>query len=234
MTEKKHILLTGTSRGLGLELARHYLESGFLVTGMSRSNADIDDKNYHHINCDIAIEPEVIASIKKLKRERGAIDVLVNNAGIASMNHFSLTPGHSVNSIFGTNVFASIILCREVGKIMIRQKRGRIVNLSTVAVPLSIEGEAVYSASKAALEQYTKVVSKELAPHGVTANIIGPSPIPTKLIENIPEEKIRKILDQQAIKKFASIEDITNVIDFFIDDRSKFITGQTIYLGGVS
>ena len=116
---------------------------------------------------------------------------------------------------------------------MMRQKKGRIINITTIAKPLNLEGEAVYVASKAAVEALTKIAARELAPFGITVNAIGPTPIPTDLIRNVPKEKIDKLLEMQAIKRFGEFKDVIYVIEFFIDEKSDFITGQIVYLGGV-
>lgn len=171
--------------------------------------------------------------IRATKKEFGRIDVLLNNAGIASMNHFLTTPYQTAQNIFNTNFFGTFLLSREVSKIMMRQKNGRIVNYTTVASAFRLEGEAIYAASKAAIENFTQTISKELAPHNITVNAIGPTPVKTDLIRTIPNKKIDDLLTKQAIKRFGTFDDIKNVIDFFIDDQSNFITGQIIYLGGV-
>jgi 3-oxoacyl-[acyl-carrier protein] reductase len=116
---------------------------------------------------------------------------------------------------------------------MMKSKKGSIVNYSTVAVPLDLEGEAVYAASKSAVESLTRVSSKELAPYGIRVNAIGPTPIPTDLIKAVPKNKIDELINDQAIKRMGKESDVSNVIDFFISPDSDFITGQVIYLGGV-
>ena len=116
---------------------------------------------------------------------------------------------------------------------MQKNKFGRIINFSTVAVPLNLEGEAIYASSKCAVEQFTKIFSKEVSSMGVTVNLIGPTPIQTDLIKAVPKVKIDDLLEQQAIKRLGEFEDVINVIDFYIKKESNFITGQTIYLGGV-
>ena len=116
---------------------------------------------------------------------------------------------------------------------MQKNKFGRIINFSTVAVPLNLEGEAIYAASKAAVASLTKILAKEFASFGITVNAIGPTPIKTDLIKSVPDEKIKKLINAQAIKRFGSFQDTVNVIDFFINEKSDFITGQIIYLGGI-
>ena len=160
------------------------------------------------------------------------IDVLVNNAGILSTNLVLLTPLSSVEAVFRTNFVGTFLFSREVAKCMVRNKYGRIINFSTVAIPLKIEGESIYIASKSAIEKFTQTLAKEVARFNITCNCIGPTPIETDLIKSISKESIQKILENITIKRLCQFEDITNVTDFLMDRASSYITGQTIYLGG--
>jgi 3-oxoacyl-[acyl-carrier protein] reductase len=159
---------------------------------------------------------------------------LLNNAGIASMNHALLSTAATAQAIFATNFHGTFLFCREVAKTMVRQKAGRIVNFATVATPLRLEGESLYAASKAAVESFTQVLARELGPTGVTVNAVGPTPVPTDLIKSVPKAKMDALLARQAIRRFGAIDDVINVIDFFLSPHSGFITGQVIYLGGVN
>lgn len=230
----KVFLITGTRKGIGRDLAEYYLCKGHRVAGCSRGAKSIDHPNYLHWELDVADERAVALMVKEVQRSWSRIDVLVNNAGIASMNHFVLTPLSSVQSIFATNFFGSFLFCREVTKLMLRQKGGRIINFTTIATPLALEGEAIYAASKAAVENMTKVLAREVGNSGITVNAIGPTPVPTDLIKNVPKEKMDALLARQAIQRFGNFDDVANAIDFFIDDRSDFVTGQILYLGGVN
>ena len=109
-----------------------------------------------------------------------------------------------------------------------------LVNVSTIAVPMQLEGESLYAASKGAVETFTRVFAREVADFGITCNIVGPTPIETDLIRNVPKDKIGGILQRLAIKRLGRFEDVANVIDFFIRPESDYVTGQVIYLGGVS
>jgi 3-oxoacyl-[acyl-carrier protein] reductase len=158
---------------------------------------------------------------------------LINNAGIASMNHSLLTPLSTVQKVLNTNVVGTFLFCREAAKLMKHHDYGRIVNFTTVAVPLKLEGEAIYVASKAAVQALSEVLARELAEFGITVNGIGPVPIPTDLIRTVPQEKLDRILARQAIRRFGTFDDVANVIDFFLKRESGFITGQNLFLGGV-
>lgn len=228
------IIITGTRKGIGKELALYYLDNNHIVIGCSRGDSSIDNSNYRHFSLDVSDEKAVVSMIRSVKKEFGKIDVLLNNAGIASMNHFLTTSYETVKNIFSTNFFGTFLFSREVSKVMMKQKSGRIVNFTTIAAPLSLEGEAIYASSKSAIENLTQTISKELAPFNITVNAIGPTPIETDLIKAVPKDKIEDLLNKQTIKRFGTFEDIKNVINFFIDKKSDFITGQIIYLGGVN
>lgn len=227
------MVITGASKGIGRFLAERYLDDGWTVVGCSRSAADHAPTGYRHFCLDVADERAVVEMVRTVTGEFGRIDALVNNAGIASMNHLLLTPLQTVGKVFGTNVFGTFAFCREVGKAMLRKGYGRIVNFATVATPLRLEGEAVYAASKAAVESFTRVMARELGGNGITVNAVGPTPVDTDLVRGVPADKMRQLLDRQAIKRMGTMEDVSNVVDFFLRDESAFITGQVVYLGGV-
>lgn len=227
------IIITGTRKGIGRYLAEQYLEEGDIVYGCSRRICDIEHPNYHHTRLDVSDEAEVVSFVRNVYKNHKHIDVLINNAGCASMNHFLLTPYDTAKKVFNTNFFGTFLMCREVAKYMVKNKKGRIVNYSTVAVALNLHGELVYSASKAAIEQLTRVLADEIGESGITVNAVGPTPIDTDLIKNVPENKLQDLLSHQCIKRFGQFEDVKNVIDFFLKPESNFITAQTIYLGGV-
>ncbi len=228
------IVITGTSKGIGQALANYYLENGEIVIGCSRTESSIEHINYRHFFLEVNDEKAVIKMVRSIKKEFGKIDILLNNAGMASMNHILTTSVSSVEKIFATNFLGTFIFTREVSKVMMKQKYGRVVNYTTVASALRLEGEAIYAASKAAIENFTQTSAKELAPFNITVNAIGPTPVQTDLIKAVPKNKIDELLAKQAIKRFGKFDDIKNVIDFFISKKSDFITGQIIYLGGVS
>jgi len=227
----KTVLVTGASRGIGKAVARYYLEKGYFVLGMSRKlppDEIYEHAGYYHIYADLMLPHDIASYICAYD-----FDILINCAGVASMNHSLITPVDTISKIFCVNTISAMVLAREAAKKMLFKKWGRIINFSTCAVPMDIEGEAAYASSKAAVESLTKILAKEYASYGITVNCVGPNPVHTDLIQNVPKEKIKNVLERQAISRVSNFDDVINVCDFFISDRSDMITGQTIYLGGV-
>jgi 3-oxoacyl-[acyl-carrier protein] reductase len=227
-------LITGTRKGIGKFLSEYYVKQGHQVIGCSRGASDLNLHDYTHFELDVSDEKAVKNLFSHIRRDYGKLDNLINNAGIASMNHTLLTPLMTVNNILNTNVIGTFLFCREAGKLMTKKAYGRIINFTTVATPLQLEGEAIYAASKAAICSLTQILARELADYNITVNAIGPTPIETDLIRSVPKDKMSRLLARQAIARFGIFEDVANVIDFYIKSESNFITGQNIYLGGVS
>jgi len=227
------IAITGTRKGIGRYLAEVFLERGWHVAGCSRGASDLAHDRYSHFELDVCDERAVASMMRQVARTHGRLDGLLNNAGIASMNHAMLTPGSTMTRVFETNVFGTFLFCREAAKLMGRGKYGRIVNFATVATPLKLEGEAVYAASKAAVVSLTEVLAREFAPFGITVNAVGPTPVPTDLVGAVSEDKMTALIARQAIPRYGTMEDVLNVCDFFLRRESEFVTGQTLYLGGI-
>jgi 3-oxoacyl-[acyl-carrier protein] reductase len=148
------------------------------------------------------------------------------------MNHALLTPAATMAKLLAVNVQGTMLCSREAAKQLSKHRVGRIINFSTIAAAYDLEGEAAYVASKSAVAAYSRVLARELGERGVTVNVVAPNPIRTDLIAGVPEQKLQAIIDRQAIKRFGRFEDVLQVVDFFLDPKSEFVTGQTIYLGG--
>ncbi|MBI5375232.1 MAG: SDR family oxidoreductase [Candidatus Schekmanbacteria bacterium] len=233
MNDKQVMVITGTRKGIGKYLAQYYVKKGFIVFGCSRGPVDYELENYHHFCLDVCDEVKVKKMFSEIRKSCGSIDVLINNAGIASMNHILLTPLKTAENILKTNVLGTFLFSREAAKLMQKKKRGRIINFVTFAIPFKLEGEAIYAASKAAVATLTEVLGREFADFGITVNAVAPPAVKTDLIRGVPEEKLDKLLSRQAIHRYGECSEVANVIDFFIKPESDMVTGQIVYLGGV-
>jgi 3-oxoacyl-[acyl-carrier protein] reductase len=230
----KNILITGASRGLGKEVAEHFLNKEYNVIGCSRSGGDIEHPCYRHFQIDVSSPDQVSNLFFELRKEIKHLDAVINNAGIASMNAFALTPVDTFQKIFDVNVKGTFLFCQKALGLLKKSPNPRIVNMTTVAVPLQLEGESIYAASKSAVETMTRVLAKEFGYFGITCNAIGPSPIDTNLIKGVPKEKIAELVKRQAVKKMATPADVINLVEFYLRPESSMISGQVVYLGGIS
>lgn len=232
MPDGRRVLITGASRGLGLALARHHLGRGDRVTGVARGEAPLAHELYTHEQADVSNERDVERVVAGV-RARGGLDVVINNAGVACMNALALTTTEAARRVMDVSFVGTFLFTRAAVRLLRASACPRIVNLSSVAVPLRLEGEAAYAAAKAAVETFTRIAARELAPFGITCNAVGPSPVRTRLTEPVPEAAMQRLLQRQAIPRWGEADDVVNVVEFFLRPESAMVTGQVIYLGGV-
>lgn len=228
------MVITGTRKGIGRYLAESYARQGYIVEGCSRGAADWEAENYTHHQVDVADEKQVKTMVTSVAKRHGRIDVLLNNAAVASMNHVLLTPAKASNRMLEVNVTGTMLFCRDAAKVMMRRRYGRIVNFTTIVAPIALAGEAVYAASKSAVVTFTRILAYELGQWGITCNSFGATPIMTDMIRAVPQDKIDAVVNGLAIKRLGTVEDCANVCDFFISPKSDNITGQVVYLGGIT
>ena len=243
MSEKKLAVVTGAARGIGRAVVLKLLEQDRIVAGLD-INADqlkelesVVAQAGHTIitKCvDITDTQAFTEILESLADEHNGIGILINNAGITRDNLLLRMTDEEFDTVIAVNLRAAFVATRVAARSMVRNKFGRIINFATIATPLKMEGESVYAASKSAIESITKILAKEFSTYNITVNAIGPTPIYTDLIKNVPKEKMDSLLNMQTINRYGEFDDISNVIDFFLSDKSNFITGQVIFLGGVS
>lgn len=224
------IIVTGATRGLGRYCAEQLHSRGWRVVGLGRK----PDTNipFELRVADVSDPESLTAAFGDLRRNKN-VYALINAAGIASMNLVVTTPEKTVRRIIETNLLGTIYCCQQVAPALMLRGSGRIINFSTLAVPLAIKGEAIYVASKAGVEGFSRAFAREMAPHGVTVNTVAPGPIETSLIANVPRDKITAVINQQIIQKQAQPEDIWNIISLLLSKESSMISGETIHVGGI-
>jgi len=231
--DNRVVLITGSRTGIGRGLAERFLEKGAQVVGCSRGACDLDSQTYRHFSLDLAEEADVRKMFVEVRRGYGRLDVLVNNAGMLATAPAMLTAGQTVRDIVGINFLGMLLCCREAAEVMKRGGSGRIVNLTSIAVPLASIGNSVYSASKAAVEQFTRVFAKEVYAFGITVNALGLPPVEnTGMSEALPEGAVADTLDRITVKRMVTVEEVAHAVDFVAAEQSGAITGQTLYLGG--
>jgi len=219
-------VITGTSRGLGRALAERLLAEGWSVHGFSRSSGEITHPRFTAHAVDISDEGAVRAAVDQIS---DPIDLLVNNAGAASLNAMLLTPGAVAAALMRVNYLGAFHCLQSVGKAMVRQRRGLVINITTVAVPLSLEGEAAYVASKAALDALTKVAAAELAHQGVRVIGLGFGPLTTGLTRAVPAFKLAELDARLGRPQGTSLPQAVDFIIQHLPDASS-ATGTISYL----
>ena len=224
-------LITGTSQGVGRALAERLLADGWIVHGFARGPQALVHERFHAHTVDVTNESAVRSAVAAVAAS-GRIDVLINNAGSAALNAFLLTPGSVAETLMRVNYLGTFHCLQAVGKVMVRQRGGLVINLTTVAVPLSLEGEAAYVASKAAVEALTKVAAKELSTQGVRVIALGLGPVDTKLTRAVPKVALAKI--NGAIGRPEGTT-MTQAVDFIVSRLSApdLKSGSVEYLGTV-
>ncbi len=230
---QKVTLITGTRKGIGEALARHYLERGHFVFGCSRGAASIQHESYEHHCLDVTDEAAVAKMFDRVRSRFSRLDHLINNAAIGALNPALLMPVSQMKSIFATNMAAPFHLCQEAARIMHRSKFGRIVNMTSVMAADSTPGHVAYASSKAALESMTRVLAQEWGAYNITVNAVGPNSVSTDLLNSLPKEMIESSLAKQARPGVTSSASVAYGVDFFLGDLEGRFTGQTLYLGGV-
>ncbi len=237
----KTAIVTGASRGIGAATAKQLCEVGANVVLCSRSTESIaqtadvlNDKGYtiHAMAADISKKEDVEALVDATIAEFSQIDILVNNAGITRDMLLMRLKDEDWDAVLQTNLTGTMYCTRAVLRPMIRQKSGRIINISSVIGLMGNPGQASYAAAKAGIIGLTKTTAKEVGTRGITVNAIAPGFITTDMTAKIPEELQDKLLELIPLQNFGTPDDIADTVCFLASDAARYITGQTIQVDG--
>jgi 3-oxoacyl-[acyl-carrier protein] reductase len=224
------IVVSGASRGLGHAICLRLREKGHDVLGIARSESEA---GFRVVACDVSDASRVRQVAATLRAEGAQVDALVNAAGIASMNLAVTTPAATAQAIVNTNLMGTIYMSQAFGPLMMRRKRGSIINFSTIAVALGLKGESVYAASKAGVEAFTRAFAREVADFSINVNCVAPGPVQTDLLRGVSQSQIEEIVKRQIQARQMSPADICDVVELLLDPRSASLTGQVFHVGGV-
>ena len=226
-------IITGTSRGLGRALAEKLLNEGWNVWGFSRTLSKIKHERFSEHLIDITDETAVQSAVSLVNQNSPGIDLLINNAGAASMNALLLTPAKTAEALMRLNYFGTFHTLQAVGKLMVRQRHGLIINITTVAVPIALAGEAAYVASKAAVDALTQVAAKELQSQGITVIGLGFGPLDTALTKAVGKEKLALINQRIGRPEGTTLNE---AVDFIFEklNSKTLATGHLYYFGKIS
>ena len=182
--------------------------------------------------CDVSSYSQVEETVKAVKARFGSIDVLVNNAGITRDGLMARMSEEQYDSVIAVNQKSVFNMCKFAGSVMMRQKSGRIINLSSVAGVYGNPGQMNYSASKAAIIGMTKTVAKELGSRGITCNAVAPGFIKTPMTDKLTDAQRDAMIAQIAMKRYGEVEEIAGVVSFLASEDASYVTGQVIEISG--
>ncbi len=237
MYKNKVVIVTGSSRGVGLEIAKHFLANHAVVLGLSRGPSSHKDINYHHFSVNLGNPEEITLCFKKISKRFKNIDIVINNAAVMTSQYSMIIPLKNVVEMVNVNLLGVFFVSREAAKLMRNNSPGRIINIGSMAVSLEPAGDSVYAACKAGINTLANVMAKEFSNYNITCNTVAISAIDTDMLRQhseIGQTKIKQIINNLPIPRYATADDVLNVIDFFASDRSSYISAQTIYLGGIN
>lgn len=229
------ILVTGASRGLGLQLARALAQRGDRVVGVSRGAAGFEHEAYEHHSVDVSDEDAVRNFWHGLANSGRRISTLVNNAGISAAQPALLMKASDFNKVMRTNASGAFVMSREALRHMRRNRFGRIISMSSINVPLCSAGAVAYNASKAAVEALSRTLVNEIAAtEDITVNCLGISLVADSgMVDSLTKKAMADKTARLPRPELLSVEEILHAIDFLRGSHARNISGQTIYYGGI-
>src|SRR4051794_28508361 len=241
MTATRTALVTGASRGIGKACALALAKSGYRVAVAARSLDNLQDtesqvKNAgteaYAVAMDVSDSSAIKAGFEKAAREFGRIDILINNAGITKDGLAVRMKEQDWQTVLQTNLSGAFFAIQQVLPAMMRERWGRVVNISSVVGEMGNPGQANYVASKAGLIGLTKSLAQEVGSRNITVNAVAPGFIETDMTHGLPEELKQKMLSQTPLKRMGSAEDIANAVKFLVSEEASFITGHVLDVNG--
>jgi 3-oxoacyl-[acyl-carrier protein] reductase len=231
---KKNIFVSGASRGIGRDIAVSFAKNGFNVVGTSRNDFIFNEnlKNLIPIKLDITNRKDVQDCFKKLKQIDLLPNILINNAGITSDQLFIRMKDEDWDSVIETNLTGTFNLSKIFIKNMIKNKSGRIINISSISGLMGNPGQVNYASSKAALSGFTKSLAKEVGSRNITVNSVAPGYIETDMTAFMEDDVKSSIIKNIPLGRIGDVSDVSELVMFLASEDASYITGQTISVDG--
>ena len=242
MLKGKNVIVTGATRGIGREIALTLAQNGANIAMNYRNlNSEVEDlikeiKSFGvdalAIKCDVSITEEVDNFVKEVKAHYNTIDILVNNAGITKDGLILRMKEEDFDDVLDVNLKGTFNTTKSVSSIMVRQKYGKIINISSVVGIAGNAGQCNYAASKSGVIGFSKSVARELASRNINVNVVAPGYINTDMTKNLPDKVKEEIIKSIPMKKIGDPKEVANLVLFLSSNLSDYITGQVINVDG--
>ena len=241
--EKKTVLITGCNRGIGKEAVRLFAEKGYnIICCIRKENENFslfisELKNSYNISVDILYfdmtdEDSIKEALKPILKERRQIDVLINNAGIATGGFLQMTSMKQLKEVFQINYFSHVLITQLITKLMMRQKCGCVINMGSVAGLDNFAGYTAYGASKAAVMAFTRTIARELAPYNIRVNAIAPGLTDTGMAGQMEEKAWKEMVERTDMNRLGRPSEIAQMMVFLASEEASFVTGQIYRVDG--
>ncbi|MFY9221140.1 MAG: 3-oxoacyl-[acyl-carrier-protein] reductase [Blastocatellia bacterium] len=238
----KVAIVTGASRGIGRAIVQELAKQGCQIAFNYNKSAEAaeelkkeceaSDRQVLAYQLDVANFAAVQEMVKDVKSKLGRIDFLINNAGITNDKLLMRMKEDDWDSVINTNLKSAFNFCQSIAPIMLKQKYGRILNISSISGVVGMAGQANYSASKAGLIGLSKSLAKELGSRNITVNVLAPGIIETDMTTVLSEDYRKKLLEQIPLQRFGQVAELARVAAFLLSDDAQYITGQVIQIDG--
>jgi 3-oxoacyl-[acyl-carrier protein] reductase len=234
-------LVTGGSKGLGAGLVQAYLDAGYVVETCSRSSTDQVrtwekdpqcKERFHFAAADVSKTDEAERFVKEAAKRWGHIDVLINNAGVAREGVIALFGNDDLDQVVDLNLKGTVYVTRAASRVMLRQRSGSIVNISSVVGLSGYRGLSVYGATKAALDGFTRALARELGSRGITVNSVAPGYLRTEMSHGLDEDQLTQIARRTPMGRLGDPSDVARAVLFLTDPANMYLTGQVIVVDG--
>ncbi|TNM44133.1 glucose 1-dehydrogenase [Nocardioides albidus] len=233
------VVVTGGSRGLGAGIVREFLDDGSRVATCSRSATPAVEEwaseapdRFLFVPADLADADDAKRFVDAVIERWGRIDVLVNNAGVARDGILGMMSDEDLDTVIDLNLKGTLYVTRLVSRRMLARRSGAIVNISSIVGISGYRGLTVYSATKAALDGLTRALARELGSRGITVNSIAPGYLRTEMSHGLDEDQLQQIVRRTPAGRLGEPADIARVVQFLVDPRNSYLTGQVIVVDG--
>lgn len=241
--DRKTVFITGCNRGIGKEAVRLFAEKGYnLICAIRKENEEFstfisDLKSQHGIDADILYfdltnDDTIKEALMPILKEKRRIDVLINNAGVATGGFLQMTSMKQLKEVFQINYFSQVLITQLITKLMMRQKNGCIINMGSVAGLDNFAGYTAYGASKAAIMAFTRTIARELAPYNIRVNAIAPGLTDTGMAGQMEEKAWKEMVERTDMNRLGKPNEIAQMMLFLASDDASFITGQVYRVDG--